>query len=1331
MYAVVYTLTTTVITDDGKDYKITVTYGDDAEIPEGAILQAKEIRKGSKEYDSYLSEAINKLGVEEKEMTEESPWSTEVSFARFFDISILVDEKEIEPAAPVSVEIAYIGKENSHLGAMSIVHFADAGTEVIDATTSQGDTQTTVSFTQSSFSVTGTIINSANLGPDDYYILKESNGRWYALASDGSTVDVTDYYDPSSSSVVNYDGNKNIVWEVTYGPWDGEKDGGNGWYYIKAKDEEKYFNLNNGLITGQKEQLFIQGTTWANDQGLWVNYWSEQEGGIFVRYKDHYHHMLSWNNDHFSYTKYQTQREYPAFVEYYGDQYPTEVRFAKVTQNSDVIPGDYPNNTYNEALIQQWLDQAMTDKPLQDVTKKASIYDYDNRIYQIDFSARSGVMAMEQDISLAFVTDVSNSMLFPSKLTEIAGKKNIEMKSGNLDSLPHSNGEVYFTIGDKSGTSTVYALYYDNGWKALDASYYARWKGKGIAPDSNHQPKSIGSGHTPIHREDNASTTYTIYTANSEFFDGLNSHNIYNMSQGNMGNRLYYLESSVANATDDMRKIAKEYPLGSVYVGLETFAGKNDNDSVKFRQNYLKIGGVTNNMSAANTTYYNNYMTLYNALKNIEGQDGTRQDVALKDATFFGSNPGTGGYIGANPAEKKYVVLITDGAPNPASHKQDVIDAANKLKQNGINVITIGLSIEDVDVAPEMLYKSASGVNTTNPSANSNEPRLFYWAKSGDDLTWILRDIVRTVMGHATVTGTVTDTIDPLFYPVDKNGNPFPENAVSYIKKDGNSCNANDPEMVGKVEYRNGEWTVTWENQDMPWEGWNSSVFVKAKEDFLGGNSTSTNKESKVTPISYTTNKGESNQKTANFADILSPSELEKRVVKPSTPYVNVDELKMTSNSTTFTVYLGEEVTPSEEIRKLWNSIVVNTVVDKDGMNSDYTIKSKNDMYYDPNRPNKITQDNNPLNANKDPVTEIPLNHYIDNADELISQLISQIKDGKTQSTVTSTPIDYAPYGQGKIGTITVTLSKKVNDEAKADAPDQHETQKVLNPAETYTLTVTYTPLTGAERKTNLISEGKIDASDEGYMRSGDNGPGKEVNLTDDEVKSVNTHKIIVFAKGIQITKKDEAFNNVLTGAKFELYRTARQGESGQKSLDGVSGSYVKVADLDTSSNGVAVLNPVKGLKAGEKYYLVETQAPDGYNMIDHPVEVILDVEDHYYPAGSTEQYMREHEGTTAPEANLYNWMQKAKLTIADDSFVRRTNNDGTIDMTHEGLDYDSSNSPLMYYSISNNPGVVLPHTGGIGTTVFYIFGSILVLVSGTVLVGRRRAEHSQHKKAS
>ena len=44
---------------------------------------------------------------------------------------------------------------------------------------------------------------------------------------------------------------------------------------------------------------------------------------------------------------------------------------------------------------------------------------------------------------------------------------------------------------------------------------------------------------------------------------------------------------------------------------------------------------------------------------------------------------------------------------------------------------------------------------------------------------------------------------------------------------------------------------------------------------------------------------------------------------------------------------------------------------------------------------------------------------------------------------------------------------------------------------------------------------------------------------------------------------------------------------------------------------------------------------------------------------------------------------------------------------------------------VNNMSGSTLPETGGIGTTIFYILGAILVIGAGVVFVTRRRM-HSE-----
>ncbi len=208
IYAIVGTETIedTVLTADGKTYKITVTYGPEAGIPDGSKLKVKEILPGTAKYESYNEQAIDKLDADaaEKEKSDAAavesedegtyeaqivslPDETEVGSARYFDISIISDGKEVEPAAAVEVKIEYAEPVELSSGEkLQIVHFADDGIEVIEPKIRNNE----IIFEQESFSVTATVTtNTSNNG--QYALLVQYDGKYYEVLFDGTLEEVT------------------------------------------------------------------------------------------------------------------------------------------------------------------------------------------------------------------------------------------------------------------------------------------------------------------------------------------------------------------------------------------------------------------------------------------------------------------------------------------------------------------------------------------------------------------------------------------------------------------------------------------------------------------------------------------------------------------------------------------------------------------------------------------------------------------------------------------------------------------------------------------------------------------------------------------------------------------------------------------------------------------------------------------------------------------------------------------------------------------------------------------------------------------------------------
>lgn len=191
----------------GADFAVTVKVGADAGIPENAQLAVREIARGTDEYNTYYQQSVEALIGQNSTAAEVTEEDLNVSFARFFDITFLVDGEAVEPAAPAEVQIRYADSFTVEEGnAGKVVHFAQDGTEVLNADTNHGEANEadTFNFVQGSFSVSGTLVladaraasNVAykvnfsdvdNFGSDSEYILyTQYNGQYYALGAPAS-----------------------------------------------------------------------------------------------------------------------------------------------------------------------------------------------------------------------------------------------------------------------------------------------------------------------------------------------------------------------------------------------------------------------------------------------------------------------------------------------------------------------------------------------------------------------------------------------------------------------------------------------------------------------------------------------------------------------------------------------------------------------------------------------------------------------------------------------------------------------------------------------------------------------------------------------------------------------------------------------------------------------------------------------------------------------------------------------------------------------------------------------------------------------------------------
>lgn len=118
----------------------------------------------------------------------------------------------------------------------------------------------------------------------------------------------------------------------------------------------------------------------------------------------------------------------------------------------------------------------------------------------------------------------------------------------------------------------------------------------------------------------------------------------------------------------------------------------------------------------------------------------------------------------------------------------------------------------------------------------------------------------------------------------------------------------------------------------------------------------------------------------------------------------------------------------------------------------------------------------------------------------------------------------------------------------------------------------------------------------------------------------------------------------------------------------------------------------VAGLEDGT-YYLLEIQAPDGYNLLEHDLKVTI----------------------TATTANGQNWNGVANTALTALAVQTQLGETAPVDGT------GNVETGAVGIQVTNNHGATLPETGGMGTTLFYVIGGLLVAGAGILLVVRFR----------
>ena len=210
--------------------------------------------------------------------------------------------------------------------------------------------------------------------------------------------------------------------------------------------------------------------------------------------------------------------------------------------------------------------------------------------------------------------------------------------------------------------------------------------------------------------------------------------------------------------------------------------------------------------------------------------------------------------------------------------------------------------------------------------------------------------------------------------------------------------------------------------------------------------------------------------------------------------------------------------------------------------------------------------------------------------------------------------------------------------------------------------------------------------------------------------------RVIVFTYELGGTKVDGENNATLPDAQFVLFngghtRVAQIDANGRLSdwlapddinpdvtgnNDAEKMANLTAEDFANYNNGSLLITSdengrfsVAGLDDGT-YYLREIKAPDGYNLLEDDLKIVI----------------------TATTANGQTW---------DDFVPANALTALTIAVNDGGAQNGVLDTGAVAITVENNGGSTLPETGGIGTTIFYAAGALLVLCAGVLLFVKLR----------
>ena len=261
------------------------------------------------------------------------------------------------------------------------------------------------------------------------------------------------------------------------------------------------------------------------------------------------------------------------------------------------------------------------------------------------------------------------------------------------------------------------------------------------------------------------------------------------------------------------------------------------------------------------------------------------------------------------------------------------------------------------------------------------------------------------------------------------------------------------------------------------------------------------------------------------------------------------------------------------------------------------------------------------------------------------------------------------------------TVTATVNADGTTTLTVSCDDVKALGAGNSSVITVEYT----AKLNENAVL-GSAGNPNEVYLEYSNNPNKSEKgnNETGETPKDV----VIVFTYKTIINKVDSE-NAPLTGAAFKLEKLI-------KGKDGAADTWTTVKEFTVDETTTSFT--FSGLDDGQ-YKLTETKTPAGYNTID-PIYFVIEA--------------THDETADAPTLKTLN----AYLTDANGNKQTEMKDGESVNIDLGTVDLTAGSITT---TVVNKSGSELPSTGGIGTTIFYVLGGVLVLAAVVLLVTKKR----------